>query len=292
MQIESLKVFCDLAESRSFTSAARISGITQSAVSQQISTLEKHFDALLIERSKKMFRLTKEGQLLYKYSKEMMNSYETLNSRMQSLQNVVSGNIRVSTIYSIGLHTLPPFLKLFLKDFPTVNVHVEYSHADKIREDVMGNVVDLGLVAYPGKDPKLTIIPLVEEPLVLICNPSHPLAGQKSVNLAEIAGENLVGFHIDIPTRRGIDRVLREKKVNLNPVMEFDNIETVKRAVEIGSGVAIVPEVTVAQEVSLNSLVKISFRDVKLSRPVAAVYKKTKVLSPALEQFLSILAGK
>ena len=107
MQIESLKVFCDLAESRSFTSAARISGITQSAVSQQISTLEKHFDALLIERSKKMFRLTKEGQLLYQYSKEMMNSYETLNSRMQSLQNVVSGNIRVSTIYSIGLHTLP-----------------------------------------------------------------------------------------------------------------------------------------------------------------------------------------
>ena len=172
MQIENLKIFCDLAESRSFTSAARINEITQSAVSQQINMLEKHFNALLIERSKKMFRLTKEGQLLYKYSKEMIDSYETLNSRMQSLQNMVSGNIRVSTIYSIGLHTLPPFLKLFLKEFPTVNVHVEYSHADKIREDVLGNVVDLGLVAYPGKDPKLTIIPLVEEPLVLICNPS------------------------------------------------------------------------------------------------------------------------
>ncbi len=292
MQIENLKIFCDLAESRSFTSAARINEITQSAVSQQINMLEKHFNALLIERSKKMFRLTKEGQLLYKYSKEMIDSYETLNSRMQSLQNMVSGNIRVSTIYSIGLHTLPPFLKLFLKEFPTVNVHVEYSHADKIREDVLGNVVDLGLVAYPGKDPKLTIIPLVEEPLVLICNPSHTLAQQKSVNLSEITGENLVGFHIDIPTRRGIDRVLREKKVNLNPVMEFDNIETVKRAVEIGSGVAIVPEVTVAQEVSLKSLAKVRFRDVNLSRPVAAVYKKTKVLSPALEQFLSILAGK
>ena len=292
MQIENLKIFSDLAESRSFTSAARINEITQSAVSQQINMLEKHFNALLIERSKKMFRLTKEGQLLYKYSKEMIDSYETLNSLMQSLQNMVSGNIRVSTIYSIWLHTLPPFLKLFLKEFPTVNVHVEYSHADKIREDVLGNVVDLGLVAYPGKDPKLTIIPLVEEPLVLICNPSHTLARQKSVNLSEITGENLVGFHIDIPTRRGIDRVLREKKVNLNPVMEFDNIETVKRAVEIGSGVAIVPEVTVAQEVSLKSLAKVRFRDVNLSRPVAAVYKKTKVLSPALEQFLSILAGK
>ena len=215
MQIESLKVFCDLAESRSFTSAARISGITQSAVSQQISTLEKHFDALLIERSKKMFRLTKEGQLLYKYSKEMMNSYETLNSRMQSLQNVVSGNIRVSTIYSIGLHTLPPFLKLFLKEFPTVNVHVEYSHADKIREDVMGNVVDLGLVAYPGKDPKLTIIPLVEEPLVLICNPSHPLAGQSRSILRRSPGK-IWSVFTSTSRRAGGSTGCCGKKVNLN----------------------------------------------------------------------------
>lgn len=292
MQLESFKVFCDLAESRSFTNAARISGITQSAVSQQISALEKHFNALLIERSKKMFRLTREGHLLYDHSKEIMNTYEKLNSEMQALQNIVSGNIRVSTIYSIGLHTLPPFLKLFLKKFPTVNVHVEYSHADKIREDVLGNVVDMGLVAYPGKDPKLAIIPLMEEPLVLICSPNHSLAEQNEVDLPMIAGENLVGFHIDIPTRRGIDRILREKKIKLNPVMEFDNIETVKRAVEIGFGVAIVPEVTVLQEVSMKSLSKVRFRDVRLSRPVAAVYKRTKVISPALENFLSVLGGK
>ena len=181
---------------------------------------------------------------------------------------------------------------MFLKKFPTVNVHVEYSHADKIREDVLGNVVDMGLVAYPGKDPKLTIIPLMEEPLVLICSPDHSLSKQKEVDLAAIAGENLVGFHIDIPTRRGTDRILREKKIKLNPVMEFDNIETVKRAVEIGFGVAIVPEVTVLQEVSLKSLAKVRFRDVELSRPVAAVYKKTKVLSPGLNNFLSILAEK
>ena len=122
-----------------------------------------------------MFRLTKEGHLLYGHSKDIMSTYEKLNSEMQTLQNMVSGNIRVSTIYSIGLHTLPPFLKLFLKQFPTVNVHVEYSHVDKIREDVLGNVVDIGLVAYPGKDPKLAIIPLMEEPLVLICSPSHSL---------------------------------------------------------------------------------------------------------------------
>ncbi len=291
MQLESLKVFCDLAESRSFTNAARISGISQSAVSQQINSLERHFGALLIERSKKMFRLTVEGRLLYEHSKEIINSYEALTSNLQSLKNVVSGNIRISTIYSLGLHTLPPFLKKFLKKFPTVNVHVEYSHAEKILEDILGNVVDLGLLAYPGKNGKLNIIPLMEEPLVLVCEPGHPLANRGSICLADISGENLVGFHIDIPTRRGIDRELREKKITVNTVTEFDNIETVKRAVEIGAGVAIVPEVTVAQEVQLGSLASVKFSDVRLARPVAVVHKNSKTLSPALQQFLSILTG-
>ena len=291
MQLESLKVFCDLAESRSFTNAARISGISQSAVSQQINSLERHFGALLIERSKKMFRLTVEGRLLYEHSKEIINSYEALTSNIQSLKNVVSGNIRISTIYSLGLHTLPPFLKKFLKKFPTVNVHVEYSHAEKILEDILGNVVDLGLLAYPGKNGKLNIIPLMEESLVLVCEPGHPLANRGSICLADISGENLVGFHIDIPTRRGIDRELREKKITVNTVTEFDNIETVKRAVEIGAGVAIVPEVTVAQEVQLGSLASVKFSDVRLARPVAVVHKKSKTLSPALQQFLSILTG-
>ena len=292
MQLESLKVFCDRAESRSFTGAARISGITQSAVSQQVNSLELHFGTLLIERSKKLFRLTREGQLLYEHSKEIINSFDTLTSRMQTLQNVVSGNIRVSTIYSLGLHTLPPFLKKFLKKFPTVNVHVEYSHAEKILEDVLGNVVDLGLLAYPGKNSKLNIIPLMEESLVLVCEPGHALAKRGQIRLAEIAGANLVGFHIDIPTRRGIDRVLREKKIAVNPVTEFDNIETVKRAVEIGTGVAIVPEVTVAPEIKLGSLASVKFSDVQLARPVAVVHKKSKALSPALENFLSILTGE
>ena len=155
----------------------------------------------------------------------------------------------------------------------------------------MGNMLDLGLVAWPKRDARLEILPLHEEVMVLICTPEHPLAQKKEIKLAEIAGENLVAFRPDIPTRRGIDRALREKKVNVNPVMEFDNIETVKRAVEIGSGVGIVPEETVTQEVSLKSLVKVRFCDAKLTRPLAAIHRRSKVLSPALKNFLSILKG-
>src|SRR5687767_8957036 len=204
MQIESLKVFCDLAETESFTKAAQINQITQSAVSQQISSLERTFKSLLIERSKKKFRLTREGEILYDYSKQVIQIYDSLHHRLQEIKDIISGTIRVATIYSIGLHDLPPYLKKFLKAFPTVNVHVEYRRANQVYEDVLGNVVDVGLVAYPAKDPKLEVIPLRKETLVLISHPSHPLAKHKTIKLAQLAGQKFIGFEPDIPTRKAI----------------------------------------------------------------------------------------
>src|SRR5215207_1815858 len=176
MQIESLKVFCDLAETESFTKSAQINEITQSAVSQQISSLERQFKSLLIERSKKKFRLTREGQVLYDYSKQIIGTYDALHSKLQEIKDIISGTIRVATIYSIGLHDLPPYLKKFLKAYPTVNVHVEYRRSNQVYDDVLGNVVDLGLVAYPARDAKLEIVPLRRDMMVLVCHPHHPLA--------------------------------------------------------------------------------------------------------------------
>src|ERR1035438_2311198 len=232
MQIESLKVFCDLAETESFTKAAQINSVTQSAVSQQISSLERLFKSLLIERSKKRFRLTREGQVLYDYSKQIIQTYESLHSKLQELKDIISGTIRVATIYSIGLHDLPPYIKKFMKVYPTVNVHVEYRRANQVYEDVLGNVVDLGLVAYPVKDAKLEIIPLRKEPLVLICHPQHPFAKQKAVKLKQLVDQKVIGFEPDIPTRKALDKILREYGAEVKYVMEFDNVETVKRAVE------------------------------------------------------------
>ena len=291
MQIESLKVFCDLAETESFTKAAQINSVTQSAVSQQISSLERTFKSLLIERSKKKFRLTREGQVLYDYSKQIIATYDALFSKLQEIKDIISGTIRVATIYSIGLHDLPPYLKKFLKAYQTVNVHVEYRRANQVYEDVLSNVVDLGLVAYPTRDPKLEILPLRKETLVLICHPQHPFAKLKSLKLKEIAGQKFVSFEPDIPTRRAIDKALKEEGVVVQHVMEFDNIETVKRAVEIDAGVAIVPEGTIIQEVSKQTLAAVRIEDADLYRPLAALYKKNKVLSPAMKQFLAMLKG-
>src|SRR5215467_2882979 len=261
MQIESLKVFCDLAESESFTKAAQINNVTQSAVSQQISSLERVFKSLLIERSKKRFRLTREGQVLYDYSKQIIATYEALGSKLQEIKHIISGTIRVATIYSIGLHDLPPYLKRFLKAYPTVNVHVEYRRANQVYEDVIGNVVDLGLVAYPQKDPKLEIYPLRKEPLVLIVHPQHQLAKNKTIRLKSLNGQKFIGFEPDIPTRKALDRLLKENSVQVEHVMEFDNIETVKRAVEIDAGVSIVPQGSIAQEVEKQTLAAVTIED-------------------------------
>jgi DNA-binding transcriptional LysR family regulator len=289
MQIESLKVFCDLAETESFTKAAQINQVTQSAVSQQISALERLFKSLLIERSKKRFRLTREGQVLYDYSKQVVKTYDALRHKLEEIKEIISGTIRVATIYSVGLHDLPPYVKKFLKNYPTVNVHVEYRRANQVYEDVIGNVVDLGLVAYPTRDNKLEIVPLRKDPLVLICHPQHALAKSKSVRIKALSGQKFIGFEPDIPTRKALDRILKDHSVQVQHVMEFDNIETVKRAVEIDAGVAIVPQGTVLQEVAKQTLGQVALDDGEFYRPLAAIYKKNKVLSPAMKEFLTTL---
>jgi len=289
VQVESFKVFCDLAENESFTKAALVNNITQSAVSQQITSMERHFKTLLIERSKKKFRLTREGELLYEHGKQIMLTYDALLNRLQELRDVISGTVRIAAIYSIGLHNLQPYVKRFLKLHPSVKVHVEYQRANQVYDDVQSNLVDLGLVAYPQKNAKLEILPLNPEKLVLICAPGHALTKSKELKLGQLEGQKFIGFEPDIPTRKAIDRELKERGVSVKHVMEFDNIETVKRAVEVGAGVSIVPAGAVAQEVSKNTLVSAPFADAELQRPIGLIHKKTKVLSPAMKQFIASL---
>ena len=289
MQIETLKVFCDLSETESFTKAAQINDITQSAVSQQIRSLENQFRATLIERSKKKFRLTREGQILYEHSKQIIQTYDTLRAQLQELRDVVSGTLRVATIYSIGLYDLPPYLKRFLKTHRTVNVHVEYHRANRVYEDVLSNVCDVGLAAFPVKEGRLEVVPLWRDKLVVVCSRRHPLAARESVPITALRGEKFISFEPDIPTRRAIDKAFRAEGVEVQHVMEVDNIETVKRAVEIELGISIIPQSTVAQEVRNGTLAQVEIAGFDFWRPVAAIVKKSKVLSPAMKQFIAIL---
>lgn len=292
MHVENFKIFCDLVESESFSRAAKLNGVTQSAVSQQLRSMEKHFSVLIVDRSQKQFRLTREGEKLYDSAKDILHRYDKLVSELQEMKKIISGSIHISTIYSIGLHELPPYVKTFLQEFPSVNVRVEYRRSNLVYEDVLHNAVDMGLVAFPSKMRQLEVTPFLEDKLVLITHPDHKLAKRKQVGLEDLRGERLVSFDPDIPTRKAIDAMFKEAKIDMEPVMEFDNIETVKRAVEIDAGIAIIPQLTVQQEVKQGLLAQVPLKGRTFTRPLALIYRKGRVLTPAMKKFISTLTGK
>lgn len=287
MQIESLKSFCDLAECKSFTRTAQINDVTESAISQTLGALERRFESLLLERGKN-FRLTAEGEVIYDYSKRILQTCAALQSAMQAIQGILAGDIHVAAVSSIGLYDLPPYVKRFRKDYPAVNVQVQYGRANQIYEDVLGNTVDLGLVAFPERHTKLEIAPFRRDPLVLACPPQHPLAKLKTVKFKDLSGQKFVGFAPDMPTRKAVDRMLQDRGVEIGHVIEFDTIEMAKKAVAIGAGVAILPAATIRGEVTDKTLVAVRLEG-NCFRPLAAIYRKAKVLSPAMKKFIERL---
>lgn len=289
MHIENLKIFGDLVDSQSFSKAAKLNGITQSAVSQQLRAMEKHFSVLIVDRSQKQFRLTREGQKLYDSAKELTHLYDKLMSELQEMKKVISGTIHISTIYSIGLHELPPYVKAFLQEFPEVNVRVEYRRANLVYEDVLHNSVDFGLVAYPQKMRQIEIIPFQEDVLKLVMSPNNPLAKQKHVEMSDLADQRFIGFESDIPTRKATDTLFKEAKLDIDPVMVFDNIETVKRAVEIDAGISVLPSTTVQREVEQGLLHVVTLKSNHLARPLAIIHRKGRVLTPAMKKFIHLL---
>lgn len=291
MHIENFKIFSDLVDSQSFSKAAKMNGITQSAVSQQLRAMERHFNTLIIDRSQKQFRLTREGEKLHESAKEILNLYQKMQTELQELKKIIGGTIHISTIYSIGLHELPPFVKRFLRDYPAVNIRVEYRRSNLVIEDVLQGAVDIGLVAYPTKSRQLEIIPFGEDQLVVIVSPKHPLASRGEIETEDLHGHKFIGFDQDMPTRKATDQIFRDLKLDMEPSMEFDNIETVKRAVEVDAGFALVPEATVKQEIKYGSLVAISLRGRRISRPLAIVHRKGRVSTPAMKMFIQMLTN-
>lgn len=291
MHIETLKVFCDIIESGSFSYAASQNFVTQSAVSQQVRSLEEKYDCRLIERGRAGVKPTAAGQILYSSSKEIVRKFMELENRLRELGSVIAGSIRVGTVYSVGLHELPPYLTEFLRNYPSVNVHLEYQRANKVYEDLVEGKIDLGVVAYPAKRSQIVTIPFRHDELVLIVPPDHTLAKHNRISVGQLNGQSFVGYERDISTRKACDRILRDYGVRPHYTMEFDNIETIKRAVEIGLGCAIVPKLTVENETARGSLKTIEFQEGPFTRPLAIVHKRGRELSPAARKFVDVLTA-
>lgn len=291
MHIESLKVFCDLVDLQSFSLAAERNFITQSAVSQQIRTLEERFKRRLLERvrGRREVKLTAAGEVFYREAKIVLDAFDSLNESMRSLVGKIGGTVKVATIYSIGLHEFPPRVREFMSKFPSVKIDLEYSRTTRVVRDVLNGLVELGVVAFPEPRRGLTIVPMQSDRLVLICPLNHEFAKRDEVTASELKGRDFVLFERDIPTRKAIDRILRANDVDVRKVAEFDNIETIKRAVEVGFGLAIVPQPSVEDEEKNGQLHVVNLAEKEWVRPVGVIYRSDRTLSLAAKKFVQLL---
>ena len=289
MHIETLKIFCDLADSRSFSKTAERHLLSQSAISQQLAQLELAHKCQLIARKKRPIELTTAGQVFYKAAKDILERHDQLRTELNALKTGVETRINVAAIFSIGMHNLPDYVKKFMIRYPTVNMHIEYFSADKVYELVLNGEFDIGLVAVPRKDKRLDVYEFEEEPLVLVCSPKHPLAGESKADIHKLQFERFIAFEKDVPTRVWIDNILSRYSTVVRPVMEFDNIETVKRAVEINAGVSILPQAAVVQEVAGGTLKAIPFSNERFVRPTGVIVRKGRTLSQAARYLIELL---
>ncbi|MGB9179605.1 MAG: LysR family transcriptional regulator [Pyrinomonadaceae bacterium] len=291
MQIETLKIFCDLAETQSFSQAAERNFVTQSAVSQQVRGLEEKFKQRLLERvrGRREVHLTRAGETFYQESRQVLAAYSQLQESMSGLRGTVSGTVRVATVYSIGLHELPPAVRKFMAQYPSAKIDLEYSRTTRIVRDVLSGAVDLGVVAYPEPRRGLNILPLRGDRLALICPPSHALAKRKKIKATELHHQDFILFERDIPTRRATDRILKSYGVTVHRVAEFDNIETIKRAVEVGMGCAIVPRPSVIDEQRSGQLAVVALAEPEWTRSVGVIHRSDRALGIAAQKFIELL---
>src|SRR6478672_705063 len=293
MHIETLKVFCDLVDLESFSLAAERNFITQSAVSQQIRTLEEKFKRRLLERirGRREVKLTPAGEVFYRESKHVLDAYEQLQESLRGVVGKIGGTVRVATVYSVGLHELPPKVREFMTKFPSAKIDLEYSRTTRVVRDVLSGTVELGIVAFPEHRKGLTVVPMPDNRLVLITPPNHKFATRARIKVTDLAGQDFVHFERDVPTRKAMDKIFKSNQVEVNKVAEFDNIETIKRAVEVGFGLAIVPEPAVSVAFKAGTLAVIPLAEKYWVRSVGAIHRTDRSLSLAAKKFLQLLAA-
>ncbi len=254
--------------------------------------LEEHLGVKLIDRSKRPFVLTPEGETYYEGCRKLVQRYYALEEEVKTLHEEVAGRVTVASIYSVGLSHMNKIVQEFMTLHPRANVRLQYQHPLEVYDVVENDLVDLGLVSYPKSSRTMKAIRWREEPMVFVCSPQHRLAGQSKVRLEDLHNVAMVSFDADLEIRREIDRALTNARVEVNVVMEFDNIETIKRAIEIDTGVSLLPLPTVEREVAAGSLVAIPLSGVELVRPVGIVVRRGKELGKTARRFMQLLQAE
>jgi DNA-binding transcriptional LysR family regulator len=289
MQIEALKIYCDVVRLHSFSRGAEENGVLQSSVSQAVQNIEETLGVTLIDRSCRPWEVTDEGKRFYEGCREVLERYDDVVAQVKRARATGNAVIRVAAIYSVNMRDMTRRVQEFSRQHAGAKVEVEYAHPDRVLERVLNDEVDLGIISYPDERRGLTIIPWHEQEMVLVCPRQHRLAKQKSVSVEDLREEIFVGFDTDLVIAKKIERFLKDHGVDPNVTVRFDNIEAVKRAVEAGSGVALLPQPTLDHELQLGTLAAAQLAGCKLTRPLGIIHRKGRKLYPNTEAFIQVL---
>src|ERR1043166_6302945 len=289
MNIETLSLYCDVIRSGSFSLGAAAHRISQSAASQAVRQLEDEVGAQLIDRTKRPFMVTPEGKKFFDACLILMENFEKAKNEITSQRTLVSGAVRVAVIYSVGLHDMGVYSQQFTTRYPEAKIRLAYLHPNEVVDAVINDEADLGILSFPLPHRSLTIVPWHYEPMVFVCHRNHPLAKRKIVSFRDLEGEKFAAFDRSLSIRKAVDKALRQRGVNVNIAMEFDNIETIKHAIAIQSGVSIPPEPSVLREVESGILAAIPTDMPELVRPIGIIHRRQKLLTPPAQEFLQFL---
>ncbi len=289
MHLETLRLYCDVVRLRSFSRGAELNYVSQSAASQAVQQLERELGVALVDRTRRPFAVTPEGQSFYLACRGLLESWEKAKAEIAAVKAQVDGTVRVAAIYSVGLHDMSHHLQRFMSLYPKARVQLECLHPHKVVEAVLNDEADVGIMSYPPQDRALAVIPLRSEPMAFVCHPGHRLARRRTVTPEDLTGEPFVAFDSGLTIRKAIDRALRQHNVKPNIVMAFDNIETIKQAIMIGAGVSLLPRHTVEKEIGIRTLAAVGFALPDLVRPVGIIHRRQKALSPAVSRFVQLL---
>lgn len=291
MHLETLRLFRDVCDLRSFSRAAEAHRISQSAASQAIQALEEQMGARLLDRTKRPPLLTPEGRIYLEAVRPLLAGIDRAEARIREVRAEVHGTVRVAAIYSIGFSEMGRQIRAFTAGHPRARVHLEYLRPDKIVQAVEEGTADLGILSFPRPRRALAVVPLREEEMVLACRTRDRWARlRRRLRPADLDGIPFVAFDHDLPIRRAVDRALRAAGARPSVVAEFDNIMTIRAAILDGAGVSILPRpsLRVGMEAGRLAAVRLPF---DLRRPVGVIHRKGAALSAAAAAFLAVLTS-
>ena len=289
VNVAHLKLFKDICQGRSVSKGAQLNDISQSAASQYIQELEKDLSTQLLDRTTRPLSLTPAGKLYYDMCRDVLRRREEFDATLGHMLAEVDGTVRVASIYSVGLSEMWRLETEFARRFPDANLRVDYLRPEKVYASVEADRADLGLVSYPEPTKEIAVIAWRNEEMVVACTPYHELAQREEVHPSALEGCDFIGFDDELPIRREVDRFLREHGVSVNLVMHFDNLQMIKEAVVLGSGVSIAPMRVLETEIGQGRLVAVKLKEPGLFRPLGIIHRKRKKFNRAAQSFLDLL---